>query len=268
MRYFIGWDVGAWGCRPSSASQDALVVLVQDNNHPCVVGETWRGNLGGTIRHADSLTEVVNTHCKTEIGKGDQMVIAIDTPLGLPADTVSLFSGSATVKPTLDSHAQNSLVYRRTEMWLANKKFPPLSAIKDMIGSQATKGVYTLRKFGLSVPEGKCGVWVGGNVTAIECYPTTCKRSDRKGYICHGSAAMQAMYRDLLIGKPDMATDDEEDAVYCALVAYLYGCQPNSLVPPQDSPPASEGWVWYHKDAIGRQSKKQPKQKKQSKRIA
>jgi predicted nuclease with RNAse H fold len=259
MHYFVGWDVGAWGCRPSSSSQDALVVLMRQKSAPCIVKKMWRGNLACTLQQVDSLAALINEHCETGIAADDQITIAIDTPLGLPADTVSLFTGAGPVKPTLDAHARNSLIYRRTEMWLARKQFPPLSAIKDMIGSQATKGMYLLHKFGLSVPKGECGLWTGRNVTAIECYPTTCKRSDRKGYLCHGSERLQAMYRALLTGKPDVATDDEEDAVYCALIAYLYECQRDLLVPPQEAPPTSEGWVWYPKDAVGRQSKKNQK---------
>lgn len=259
MHYFVGWDVGAWGCQKSSTSQDALVVVTSQNNEPCIAGKTWRNNLGVALREADSLAAVINPHCETEITSEDKVTIAIDTPLGLPADMVALFAGIRKVKPTLDSHASNSLVYRRTEMWLTSKKFPPLSAITHMIGSQATKGAYMLHKFGLSVPEGECGIWTGGHVTAIECYPATCKRSDRKGYLCHGSANLQSMYRALLKDRPDVATGDEEDAVYCALVAYLYGCHRDLLVPPQESPPASEGWIWYPKDATGRQSKKKQK---------
>jgi len=259
MHYFVGWDVGAWGCRPSSKSQDALAVLIAQDNERYLVGRTWRGNLGSSIRQADSLAAVINTHCETEISADDQITIAIDTPLGFPSDTVALFSGRTMVEPMLDSHARNSLIYRQTEMWLARKDFPPLSAIKDMIGSQATKGVYMLHRLGLSVPDGKCGIWTRDNITAIECYPTTCKRSDRKGYICHGSASLQGMYRDLLTGKSDVTTGDEEDAIYCSLVAYLYGHHPDRLVPPQETPHPSEGWIWYPADAVGRQSKKKQK---------
>jgi hypothetical protein len=259
MQYFVGWDVGAWGCRRRSTSQDALAVLKAEGGEPATVGRAWRGNLGATLRQADSLAALINTHCETEIAEGDQITIAIDTPLGLPADTVALFSRQGKVNPTLDSHARNSLIFRQTEIWLTRQSFPPLSALKDMIGSQATKGAYLLCKFGLNVLEGDCGVWIGGNVTAIECYPATCKRSDRKGYLCQGSAKLQAMYFALQTSGLEVGTGDEEDAVYCALVAYLYGCHRNLLVPPQESPPASEGWVWYPKDAIGRRSKKKQK---------
>lgn len=264
MQYFVGWDVGAWGCRSSSTSQDALVVLERQNDKPCIVKKTWRGNLSVTLQTANSLAALINKHCETEIAESDEITLAIDTPLGLPSDTVALFAGTGQVKPNLDTHSRNSLIYRQTEMWLARQQFPPLSAIKDMIGSQATKGAYLLHHFGLVIPKGGCGVWMNGLLTAIECYPTTCKRSDRKGYLCHGSATTQDMYRALMVSRPDVATDDEEDAIYCALVAYLYGCHRERLVPPQESPPASEGWVWYPTDSLGRQSKKKPKAKRTS----
>lgn len=259
MHYFIGWDVGAWGCRQGSSSQDALVVLALQNDALYLVNNMWRGNLVGTLSAVDSLDKVINKHFKINIRGEDRITIAIDTPLGFPIDTVALFAGTRPVTPTLEPHACNSFIYRQTEMWLASKQFPPLSAIKDMIGSQATKGMYLLHKFGLTVPKGKCGVWAGGNVTAIECYPTTCKRSDRKGYICYGSKILQKMYRKLTENMKT-PTADEEDAIYCALVAYLYGCHPDSLESPSKEapPPATEGWVWYPKDAVGRQSKKKP----------
>lgn len=226
MHYYIGWDVGAWGCRSSSKSQDALVVLTSNDEGPSFSGNLWRGNLSKAIIKETSLEQIVNDHCGTAISPADTITIAIDTPLGLPAHAVSLFAGTERIEPSLDVHSSNSFIYRQTEVWLARIQFPPLSAIKDMIGSQATKGMYLLRKFGLRVQPGQCGVWSSKNVTAIECYPTTCKRSDRKGYICHGSPESQALYSTLMANGRDVATDDEEDAVYCALVAYamMLGC--------------------------------------------
>lgn len=52
----------------------------------------------------------------------------------------------------------------------------PLSAIKDMIGSQATKGMHVLAKFAPKIE--RCGVWTdAAGFTVIEAYPSGCKGS-------------------------------------------------------------------------------------------
>lgn len=262
MDYFVGWDVGAWGCRSSSSSQDSLVALTCQGQEPNLVGSIWRGNLRDALQTNDTLAEIINGKCKVTISATDTITVAIDTPLGFPADTVALLTNSKAMNPTLAPHSENSFVFRRTEMWLAQHRFPPLSAIKDMIGSQSTKGMFLLQKFQLKRPEKECGIWMGSNMTAIECYPTTCKRSEKKGYICHGSKSLQQLYETVMTGHPDVATDDEEDAVYCSLIAFQFASDRDSLVPPQPDTPRSEGWVWYPEDARGRQSKKKQRKSK------
>ena len=64
----------------------------------------------------------------------------------------------------------------RAERYLFEQSLSP-PAIKDMIGSQATKGIHVLARFAPKVVE--CGVWSDrSNLTAIEAYPSACKRSE------------------------------------------------------------------------------------------
>ncbi len=129
----------------------------------------------------------------------------------------------------------NPYLFRRTEHYLFEQGLSPLSAIKDMIGSQATKGMHVLARFALGIVE--CGVWSDdSNLTAIEAYPSACERSE----------TIQALRR------PYSALNhaDCEDALTCALVASLFAEKLSSLMPPEADVSRSEGWIWVPRDAF------------------
>jgi predicted nuclease with RNAse H fold len=240
MQYFVGWDVGGWNCENNDNSRDALVVLKEtgEADHPlAVVGTVFRGNIRNLINSQSSLAGVVNQCCKTTIGADDAITIAIDTPLGLPEATVRLAKDGAHVPTVPDSYDANPYLYRQTELWLFKKGFTPLSAIKDMIGSQATKGMHLIAKLGLKSAITSCGVWTAGGITAIETYPTPAMTS----------AAAKAIYATVQL--PPLNHDDKIHAVYCALVAYLFAKKKDVLIPPEGNPPLSEGWIWVPTDA-------------------
>ena len=240
MHYFVGWDVGGWNCERNPASRDALAVLVHQDDRLQLLGQVFRGNLRRDINEHDELLKIVNARCKTEIGPDDHITIAIDTPLGLPIAIAALVTGHAIPCAMPDYYGENRYLYRQTERWLFSKGFPPLSAIKDMIGSQATKGMHLIRKLGLKPSPDRCGVWTSGNITAIETYPTPCKRPG-----CSAVKLFSTLRDESLLNH-----DDKIDAVYCALIAYLFADEPNSLIGPVDSPPATEGWIWVPVDAV------------------
>jgi len=109
------------------------------------------------------------------------VVIAIDTPLGWPAAMMRLVQGGP---PAFVSEAdgENPYTRRATELALIRRGFAPLSAVRDMLGSQSTKGLHFLRAANL--PEVSPGVWrttdeAGRTVTAIETYPAVALQSDR-----------------------------------------------------------------------------------------
>jgi hypothetical protein len=187
----------------------------------------------------------------------DTYVIGIDTPLGLPEAVQWHVTKEALPRVVEKRASHNPYLYRKCEQHLAEKRFPSLSAIKDMIGSQSTKGIHFLRKLQLQTDANAVGVWKGKNVTAIEVYPATCKNSVKKGYVSRGSQSLQELFQNL--GGPSLATEDEQDALYCALVAYRFAHHLDTLVQPTEGTPVSEGWIWYPIDAKGREYKKQTK---------
>jgi hypothetical protein len=253
-KFYVGWDVGAWNCSQKSNSQDAFVVLTADDDNLRIAGKAFRGPLRDEIVAIETVGALLSQLCEVQFQPDDEFVIGIDTPLGLPEAVQWHFTQAGLPNVIEKRAAYNPYLYRRTEQHLADKNFPPLSAIKDMIGSQFTKGMHFLRKLELLSEPDQVGVWKRGNITAIEVYPATCKATDTKGYVSFGSASVQQLF-SLLRGE-DLSTVDEQDAVYCALVAYLFDTRREKLVSPLANIAASEGWIWYPEDSIGRKSKK------------
>ncbi len=129
----------------------------------------------------------------------------------------------------------NPYLFRETERYLFRHGLRPLSAVKDMIGSQATKGMHVLARFAPEVQ--RCGVWSdGGTLTAIEAYPSACKTS----------ALVAALRKD----HAPLGHEDKEDALTCALIAWLFACEPHLLEAPDGDIPLDEGWIWVPGDAL------------------
>jgi hypothetical protein len=246
MHYFVGWDVGGWNCEKNKNSRDALAVLGDTGGGLKLCGKPYRGNIRPEINRYSNLPDIVNAACKTTISTSDHITLAIDTPLGMPDSFFALLTGGEIPESIPESYAQNPYLYRRTEQWLFQHVCPPLSAVKDMIGSQATKGMHLLRKLRLTPDAQRCGVWTCSTVTAIETYPTPCKRSHR----------MTLLFANLNIGP--LGHQDRIDAVYCALVAHLFHSDGSSLIGPQVSLPPAEGWIWIPADAVRRRVPEKP----------
>ena len=258
MKYYVGWDVGAWNCRKASESQDALAILAADGDSLVLKGNLFRGPLRSEIADIKSIEHLLNSHCNLSATCEDEFVIGIDTPLGLP-EAVQWHVTLDRLPSTIEKRAShNPYLYRRTEQLLADKNYPPLSAIKDMIGSQFTKGLHFLRKLQLERLTNPVGVWKKDKITAIEVYPATCKASDTNGYSCKGSQVAQSLFSSIR-GKGEHLRTDETDALYCAIVAYLFAEKRHKLAPPPKDIPVSEGWIWHPVDSVGRTSKKKSK---------
>lgn len=233
--FYIGWDVGGWNCDKNGKSRDAIVILDADRK---IVGIPWRGNLRASINQASTSSEWIGALFSLSGVPGPdkraQVFIGIDTPLGFSDAFARLVTGLE-CEPLVGDSATNPYLFRQTEHFLFKQGLKPLSAVKDMIGSQATKGMHVLAKFSPKVV--RCGVWTdGARLTAIEAYPSACKGSNtildmRKGYASPGHV-------------------DENDALTCALLAYLYATKPEKLVQPPASLSNREGWIWVPKDAL------------------
>jgi hypothetical protein len=227
--YSIGWDVGGWNCDNNRNSRDAIVIL---DSTPTIVGKPWRGNLRECIATAATTREWVTAlfaKCSATVSDEPKSVtMAIDTPLGFSDEFVGLVNRRGYAETDATS-GLNRYLFRHTERHLFQQGRKPLSAIKDMIGSQATKGMHTLAKF---IPQiESCGVWTDGHwFRAIETYPAACKNAK---YI-----------KTFLNGRNKLKPDDKEDARVCALIAHLFATNRTALGAPGDNVPQSEGWIW------------------------
>lgn len=227
--FFIGWDVGGWNCDRNRTSRDAVVILDESVE---VVGTPWRGNLRESIaesRTTDEWLAGLFGMCGAEVPAGEKAVtMAIDTPLGFPDGLVALITRKGWMEPD-ETSGRNRYLFRQTERHLFERGWRPLSAIKDMIGSQATKGMHVLAKFAPQVES--CGVWTDGDgFRVIETYPTACR----------DALAVKTLVR----GRVKSAHDDVKDAMVCAVVAHLFATMRAALEPPPASVPVSEGWIW------------------------
>lgn len=236
--YFIGWDVGGWNCDKNGESRDAIVILDASR---AIVGKPWRGNLRTSINAAttsEDWAQALFVLCgAVPPTMKARVTLAIDTPLGFSQAFLALVTGLQFAGP-VEGSATNPYLFRQTERQLFEQGIRPLSAVKDMIGSQATKGMHALAKFAPQVP--RCGVWTDGDAfTAIEAYPSPCKHS--------------ALINTLLLPYAEWRQanhQDKVDALTCALIAYCFEAQPETLVQPDGGVPVREGWIWLPKDAL------------------
>lgn len=229
--FSIGWDVGGWNCDSNANSRDAIVILDDSLD---IVGKPWRGSLREAINAATTSGEWAARLfrlCGVEPTADASLTLAIDTPLGFPAALLALTTGLQPAGPIAES-ASNPYLYRLTERLLFRGNRGPLSVIKDMIGSQATKGMHVLAKFAPRVE--RCGVWTdGAALRVIETYPAACRRG------AADSTALAAL--------APLRHDDLTDARVCALVAHLFALTPEAFDDPPEDVPVREGWIWVPK---------------------
>ncbi len=224
--------------------------MILDISHD-IVGTPWRGNLRERINRCSTSIEWVAALfdlCGSRISpESAPVTLAIDTPLGFSEAFIQL-AIQRKAKASIEASNTNPYLFRRPERYLfeqvrASPWWPndrgPLSAIKDQIGSQATKGMHVLARFAPTIVE--CGVWSNdSNLTAIEAYPSACKHSK----------TMQALRQSY----PALSHADCEDALTCALVARLFVEKRGALVPPEADVSPTEGWIWVPTDAFGQDS--------------
>lgn len=174
---FIGWDVGGWDCDRNPRSRDALVVLDVGRQ---VVGRPWRGNLRLIINEASDAGEFLQkllNLCEIDYEGTSRALLAVDAPLAFSRDFVALVSGGD-VPETVYRNDWNPYLFRETERFLMAHGIRPLSSVKDMIGSQATKARHVVSRFAPRILE--TGVWTDDQrLFLIEAYPSAANKSDR-----------------------------------------------------------------------------------------
>jgi hypothetical protein len=249
MHYSIGWDVGGWNCERNPASRDALVILDAERRR---IGIPWRGNLRTTINRATDTRGWIWALfglCGLPAPPDDsRVVLAIDTPLGFSDAFKALVSRFEAAQAPGDSQ-DNPYLYRMAESYLFARGIKPLSPVKDMIGSQATKGMHVLARFAPRVE--RCGIWSdGAGFTAIEAYPSPCRASSLMQALLDDYAPRNGRDPSLRAWPADLDHGDKRDALVCALIGYLFTHRPESLARPPEHIPASEGWIWLPQDAL------------------
>lgn len=224
---FVGWDVGGWNCDKNPNSRDALVVVDSAGSR---IGQPWRGNLRQTFNAAKSSADfraAILQLCKLDFNEA-HVTIAIDAPLGFPSAFVALVTKNGTLDQ-IGMSATNPYLYRTTERNLVAEGVTPLSAVKDMIGSQSTKAMHAVASYSHPVSP---GVWSDGNLlTFIETYPALC-RSRAKMAFNDLSQATKAYEIDIL------------DAEVCAQIARAFVQRREWLDPTPPDLPVLEGWIW------------------------
>jgi len=255
--FFIGWDVGGWNCERNPNSRDALVILDAQRQ---LIGSPWRGNLRQHINEAETTTAFICRLFKlcgleAEYCQDASVTLAIDTPLGFSKEFVALITGQGNTA-FIDYSEANPYLYRYTERLLFSHGLKPLSAVKDMIGSQATKGMHVLAKY--APHQSALGVWSDMNkLTAIEAYPSACKRSEMMrellmpliaGVIDDDNPTFSIWDGVYYIGGIEHA--DERDALVCALIAWSYQHLSDQVLLPHEDVPSREGWIFIPKDCL------------------
>lgn len=245
----IGWDVGAWHC-DSGKSRDALVALSADPGAARLIGRPWRGNLRSHLRGRSSRVRArILSLLELPTSRRHEVAIAIDTPLGFPAAFRRLLQGGP-VEDIAQASIENRYTHRETERFVhatTGARNPPLSTVKDMIGSQATKGLHFLSVAGLA--ETSTGLWENDSgVTAMETYPTPLRRSR---LLADDFARITGHTDwDVVLRRGTSHTADVEDALWCALLARQFVLEPLGLVHPTPDVPDGEGWIWLPRDVV------------------
>jgi predicted nuclease with RNAse H fold len=207
------------------------------DEHLKVVGTPKRGNLRERINDAKNSREWLLSlfdFCGTNPAADAKVTLAIDAPLGFSTEFVKLVT-SRKAGGSVDLSQTNQYLYRKTEQILFERKIAkPLSAVKDMIGSQATKAMHVVAKFAHHLQNR--GVWTDEKcMTVIEVYPACCKKS-----------ALAKREREKI--RLNDENGDIQDAATCAVIAHLFQTEQGELQPPGADVPDNEGWIWLPKD--------------------
>lgn len=168
-------------------------------------------------------------------------MLAIDTPLGFSTALIELLVHGRAAG-AIEGSSSNPYLFRQTERFLFERGLSPLSAVKDMIGSQATKGMHALARYAPDIEQ--CGVWTDNRLLP---YPAACKRSPT----LEGLRASVFQGADKSSGRDwGLEHVDQEDALTCALIAWLFHFQPEQLAQPCVDVPRREGWIFVPEDGL------------------
>lgn len=235
MDYYIGWDVGGWTCDHNRTSRDALCALAGNTwDTLALAGEPWRGNLREALVENNTLNAILaKMSIRLNGDNAEGTTWAIDTPLGWPDAFRSLLADNGNAVDVPEESHLNPCLFRQTERWLAQQGFRPLSAVRDKIGSQSTKGMHFLRRCGFR--REAVGTWTASSHKAIETYPRPVRTN----------ATLRRSFERL---NNPLWQQDIQDSLWCALVAAMFTLDPTALHSPDGDIPPEEGWIWVPND--------------------
>ena len=227
--YYVGWDVGAWHCEKNTKSKDCFCLLDENG---CAILPYNRSCVSDEILQKECFLDFIRTiFPRQTFSKCDEFIIGIDAVFCWPKNFVSLINAKGpkdiTYKPTgWEGAINNEILFRKTEYIIAHKH-KPLSAVQGQIGSQSTKVIYFLKKYGFKVDSSSPGVWKSGKAIAIETYPAILDSGDH---------------------------DDVTDAKLCAKLARVFHVMPAKLISPETEEEKEaakeEGWIWVPRQPI------------------
>jgi hypothetical protein len=257
--YFVGWGVGPWNC-DDAKKRDALVVLSGDGDRVEVCGMPVRTNVRPVLseHRREELIRRLLSVCSVGLTNGLRVTLAVDAPLGWPTAVFDLLHTRRTPAIPVDVDA-NPMLFRATERALLARGFRPLSAVRDMIGSQSTKAMYFLKRVGFSPIA--AGVFrVASPRTAsvydvIETSPSCAKRSES---VAEEHARLVDDPRvQAAVDDDPRARADLHNALYAAIIAHHFVRRRDTLAPPDVEIAMDEGWIWIPADAEPRAAGRQ-----------
>ncbi|AWG22906.1 hypothetical protein FFWV33_15915 [Flavobacterium faecale] len=222
-KYYIGWDVGAWNCDKNKSSKDAIVIISPDDT----IFYGKRNNIRDWLNTATTTKEIVTlffNHCGLEY-KDEEVILAIDTPLGFSEAFVKLLTKD-TIAESIADFSSNPYLFRKTEQFLYEKGFKPLSAVNHMIGAQATKGIHFISKFAPIIESVGVVISQDKKLTVIETYPSANKQIEIP-------VELQSVHQDI------------QDAFICAAIARKFDNDRHLFYQPLNEINEKEGWIWF-----------------------
>ncbi len=244
---FLGWDVGAWNS-DEGTSRDALFALEGtslDELSICAGRRGYRPSPSAPFR--DDLVRARDPSFLLELlgirRMKRRVVLAIDAPLRWPNSFMELIQGRLPKEVPGEVAAENPIAFRLTERLLAD--FSVVSAVRDRIGSQATKAQFFLTQFGAKPI--RPGVFsMADGWTIIETFPRVARMdgSTRRRV----EKFFPEVFPSGLGEKPAPVDCDLRDSLLCAHIAAVFELgEKDDLVRPLPSQRAlveSEGWIW------------------------
>lgn len=232
MKYYVGWDVGAWECK-NRGSRDGILII---NEKAQLIGKVFTGNIKDELlaHESSELISAIFKKCDVTRDPNSEIIIAIDAVLAWPKMFQSLFQDDIITIDRFENHLQNPMLFRVQESKLPFEQ-RPLSPITDRIGSQSTKAIFFLKRL-MKYSEGlSTGIWSNDDlkISIIETYPKLLEKTGIKTSQIKGV---------------NLRDGDQRDAYLCALLALEFDTNRESIQnPDKQSIDRNEGWIWYPK---------------------